>query len=342
MELQTYTTTFENKSLTVYRWKDTPVFIATEVGEAAGYKEGRSFVDNITGRWSDEIIKGTYYYKIEGEELRTFKEQLAGRLVVDHELPSDPLDSLKHVRELILLTETGVNLALMKGRTPLCKKLRLFLATEVIPKLVRGEAIVPEKTSFEIEADLHLRVYEAERENFRMEAMLIACRYIQERIAANSIPRENGEAILTTLLHKLTGVPFPGAGKLIRPDLMSPTELGQRLNLSPSMVGRIITWIEEKRNVDLRNNPNFAVREIVPAANQSEDKLLHDVEGYKLTEEGVEVFKKLFPEYAKAHPTSVAAKPNGKNKKNAIRKTIEKAAADAPRPLKKTEGEGSP
>jgi prophage antirepressor-like protein len=330
MELQKYTTTFENKSLTVYRWNDTPVFIATEVGEAAGYKEGRSFVDNITGRWSDEIIDGTYYFKLEGEGLHRFKEQFKGSS-----------ESLEGGR-VVLLTEIGVNLALMKGRTPLCKKLRLFLATEVIPKLVRGEAIVPEKTSFEIEADLHLRVYEAERENFRMEAMLIACRYIQERLTANSIPRENGEAILTTLLHKLTGVPFPGAGKLIRPDLMSPTELGQRLNLSPSMVGRIVTWIEEKRNVDLRNNPNFAVREIVPAANQSEDKLLHDVEGYKLTEEGVEVFKKLFPEYVKAHPASVAAKPSGKNKKNAIRKTIEKAAADAPRPLKKTEGEGSP
>lgn len=315
MELQTYTAKFEDKPLTMYRWKGVPVFIATEVGEAAGYKEGRSFVDKITGPWSDEIIPGTYYYKLEGEELRKFKEQFKGS--------SGSLEGGK----VVLLTEIGVNLALMKGRTPLCKSLRLFLAKEVIPKFMRLELAAPTKTPFEVEVTLYLRMKEAERENLRMEGMLFACQYIQDRLEEGSIPKENGEAILTTLLHKLTGVPFPGAGKLIRPDLVSPTELGQRHKMSSSMIGKVITWIQETQKIDLRNTPRFAVREVMPAANQPEDKLLHDVEGYKLTEEGVEVFTRCLPEYIKAHPTSVAAKPSGKKAKSAIRAEIDKAAA---------------
>lgn len=92
-------------------------FIGREVGSALDHEEGgKRFVRDLTTEWSDEIREGVHWHRVKGAELRQIKAQAergAGSAP-----PSRTLD-LRFANELILLTEEGLNLALMKSGKPL-------------------------------------------------------------------------------------------------------------------------------------------------------------------------------------------------------------------------------
>jgi prophage antirepressor-like protein len=134
-------------------------FIAREVGTALGYEEGgRRFVGQITTEWAGEIRQDVHWFRVKGAELREIKAVLrvgtdAGPTdeppvhsegpgldtgAVPSGAPAVPSqDALLRTPELVLLTEEGVTLALLQSRRPLAVEFRLWLASEVVPAIVR-------------------------------------------------------------------------------------------------------------------------------------------------------------------------------------------------------------
>lgn len=106
-------------------------FVAKDIGAALGYHgEGRKMVNKITQDWSSEFIEGTDFVRLSGKKLREFN---ALRVEGPDSGPSNS-------RALLVLTESGVNLACMKTNKPIGVALRRWLADVVLPALRRGDA----------------------------------------------------------------------------------------------------------------------------------------------------------------------------------------------------------
>lgn len=122
---------FEGHKVTTVVWEGRPVWIAREVGEALGYpNEGARFADKVRSEWAEEFIEGVDFEMLTNGRLATFKE-----------LPTVSVGS--QTKALLVLTESGLHLALLKTRKPAGQRLRRLLATEVLPQLVRTGQYAP-------------------------------------------------------------------------------------------------------------------------------------------------------------------------------------------------------
>lgn len=121
---------FEGHRLTFGHHNGRPCVIAQEVGEALGYDEG-GFRTSLH-QWSDELIDGVDYEVLSGVDLKRFQQEL-------QESAKITLSNKAH--RITVLYESGVNLVCLKTEKPLGKKLRRFLADEVMPKLMRGQPV---------------------------------------------------------------------------------------------------------------------------------------------------------------------------------------------------------
>jgi len=136
-------------------FRDELAFVAREVGAALGYEEaGKRFASKVTGDWSNELKEGVHWHRVKGEELRRLKAALRlgagpvptrlGAAPVPSGTPPAgldaapvPSDALARVPEVILLTEQGLNLALMRSGQPIAAEFRNWLASEVVPAIAR-------------------------------------------------------------------------------------------------------------------------------------------------------------------------------------------------------------
>jgi len=126
-DIQIIPRVFESNQITQIIFKGQPVLITKEVGKVLGYSDnGRSLVVRISTEWSDEFEEGIETIKLEGSQLSELKS-----LFVDN---TNYVTSNKTQR-LLLLTESGVNKVLMKTNKPVGKRLRKWLAREVLPSL---------------------------------------------------------------------------------------------------------------------------------------------------------------------------------------------------------------
>lgn len=125
-DIQVIPRVFENNQITQIMYKGQQVLIAKEVGRVLGYADdGRMLITKLS-EWSDEFEEGIETIKLEGSQLIEFKSVL--ELILDSWISS-------HTRNLILLTESGVNKVLMKTNKPVGKRLRKWLARDVLPSL---------------------------------------------------------------------------------------------------------------------------------------------------------------------------------------------------------------
>lgn len=117
---------FEDRPLRVYLYRGRPCWIAQDVGAALGYTQAgwRSAL----GNWTDELILPKDVQTLRGAELREFKSLCDARANM----------ALAKTTNLTLLYESGVDLVCIKTEQPLGKKLRRFLADEIVPRLRRG------------------------------------------------------------------------------------------------------------------------------------------------------------------------------------------------------------
>jgi prophage antirepressor-like protein/DNA-binding MarR family transcriptional regulator len=128
-------------------------FIAREVGVALGYDHaGKRFVSQLTSEWASEIREEVHWFRVNGDELREIKALLrlgtavgtasvptqnpaVGTAVGTASVPTP--DPLLKTPELVLLTERGLNLAVLRSGRPLGEEFREWLASEVAPQIAR-------------------------------------------------------------------------------------------------------------------------------------------------------------------------------------------------------------
>jgi prophage antirepressor-like protein len=116
---------FESCDVAIIERQGVLLWTARQIGAALGYDdEGRRLVSSVTGEWSSELVDGTDYQVLRGEELAALKAAAPG--LVDPRAPS-----------LLLLTESGVHLVALLSRQPAAVRLRRWLASEVLPAIHR-------------------------------------------------------------------------------------------------------------------------------------------------------------------------------------------------------------
>jgi prophage antirepressor-like protein len=130
--LAKHETTFEGQGLRFYAFRGRLCVIAADVGRVLGYAD-ESLASVIRKQWAGEMVQGEDYDILRGDDLREFK---AGADVPEG-------SSGSRARHLTILYESGLDLVLIKTDKPIGGRLRRFLVSEVLPKLRRGEPVLP-------------------------------------------------------------------------------------------------------------------------------------------------------------------------------------------------------
>lgn len=157
---------FNGMWVTAYNFRGRICWIAQEVGRGIGYtREG--FLAAFAG-WSSELIQGKDFDVLRGDELREFK----GLLDAEAKVTS------ARISQLTILYEPGFYLVCFRTHLALGVKLRRVMADDVMPKLARGEPILPQGRLLEAE------LAEARAQVAQLKAALDAARSIY-------IPAEN-------------------------------------------------------------------------------------------------------------------------------------------------------
>lgn len=119
---------FGPHDLHLLEYRGAPVIIAGEVGAALGYADPRKLGTNIAEKWSDEFVEGLDHHKLVGEELAAFKG-MCSNWIPDR----DPVVGAR-TPNLLLLTESGAQLAAMLSRTAAGRAFRRWLLDVVLPE----------------------------------------------------------------------------------------------------------------------------------------------------------------------------------------------------------------
>ena len=117
---------FEGRALRAYVFRGRPCWIAQDVGAALAYS--RVGFGNALREWGDELIDGKDCETLRGSDLREFRATAGA----DTETVS------AKTTQLTVLYESGIDLVCLKTEKPLGRKLRRFMADEVMPRLRRG------------------------------------------------------------------------------------------------------------------------------------------------------------------------------------------------------------
>lgn len=128
---------FEGHRVTTVVWEGRPVWIAREVGEALEYADGSRLVDKVTGEWAEEFIEGVDFEMLANGRLAEFRSK------VSPESGGTSAEVSKFAGRLVVVTESGLHLLLLKTRKPAGRRLRRLLATEVLPQLARTGRYAP-------------------------------------------------------------------------------------------------------------------------------------------------------------------------------------------------------
>lgn len=130
---------FEGHRVTAVSWRGRWWWPAAQVGVAIGYGEGRYLVDKVRGEWSGEFEAGKDVQTLTGADLREF------RGAIDSGDSSESFPAGRGgARSLVILSASGVDLALVLSRTDAGRKLRRILVDVIIPQLRdTGAATLP-------------------------------------------------------------------------------------------------------------------------------------------------------------------------------------------------------
>lgn len=129
---------FEGHGLAFITFKGRGCVLAAQLGEAAGYKEGRILVKQISGAWAGEFKDGYHYEILKGEELQQLRECLfsaAGSPDPSTFKVPGSLDA--KATHAMVLYEPGVYLATLLTKKPAGKRLRAKLAQDILPEIAR-------------------------------------------------------------------------------------------------------------------------------------------------------------------------------------------------------------
>ena len=268
------TSDFEGKTLTTLTYKGRPAWVARQIGVALGYaNHGKRLVNRITGEWSEEFIRDRDYAVLTGEELAAFKAMAAGGPV--------PVSSRTN-RGLLILFESGLHLVLAKTSKPVGRRLRRFLVDEVLPQIARDGRYDPDR---KVSGD---QVVVVGVDVGVSTSVLLDPREQRERRLAAKLELEDRKFRAATLqravgtLHALghidetlraayevsaceiaLGEELSELRPTVEDGWLSPTQIAERLGVSPQKIGRVIT------KLGLRGNKRGLARAILNTARGS-------------------------------------------------------------------------
>ena len=117
---------FEGLDMVMIEYKGQRVWIAREVGKALYGDDGTILASNITSRWIDYFNEGDEKITLKGKEFNDFKKLL---------FDICGLRTSNKARWLLLLTESGLNQALICCSTPQARRFQKWLTHDVIPSI---------------------------------------------------------------------------------------------------------------------------------------------------------------------------------------------------------------
>lgn len=137
---------FEGNSLTTIVYNDKVMWFAPEISRALGYKNTRKVSNLIRQEWSDEFIEGEHFIV---KNVSEFEGPYYGPSKDRAELENTSYVFSK-ARRVMLLTEPGVDLVILKTRKAAGKRLRYHLSRVVLPQFRRE--MIEERPMEELEA----------------------------------------------------------------------------------------------------------------------------------------------------------------------------------------------
>ena len=251
--LSTLTLPFEGEPLTTLTWDGQPAWVCRQIGARLDYaKDGKRLVTRIRREWADEFIEGKDYVMLSGPELAHLKA-FSG-----HGASGVP----SRAGSLMLLLEPGLHLVLTRTDKPIGKRLRRFLADEVLPQLGRTGAYSPDAapkgTPDLVVVSMPLREVPLAR---KREARLARQAETRERWVdlcdrrlkvvtlhraidrckdEGELPDDVAAALEVTAAEIALGADLSGL-KPATERWASPTEIGKRWGVSANKVGRVIS-----------------------------------------------------------------------------------------------------
>lgn len=236
---------FEGRGLTAVTMAGRPMVIAKELGAVLEYgDDGRGLVDLLGGEWAREFSADAHVRKVEGQDLADLK-QLIG---------SDPISPIgARARSLILLTEAGVNLVLLKTEKPEGIRLRAYLAETIMPALARGEGIPArgESESPKYRNPENVRALREQRLLSQMQVKVIENE--AARALARGLDRNAVDAWRTTQLEKVTGIPMSRLLPVEVERWYSLAEVAAALGVPHASAGHVVSLVPDfdpRRNID--------------------------------------------------------------------------------------------
>ena len=215
-----------------------------------GYaRGGERLVTNITKDWQEEFIEGHDFVILSGEELVDFKELL--------ELTTKSVGS--SVWHLLLLFEPGLNMALAKTNKPAGRRLRRFIADEVLPQIARDGKYLPErsvrdgklKEGEQTEAGRRLALAEAKETRLSRQMEAKAMRSLVKILKQTSHVSE--EVVLSyeiSAIEAATGRCYSAFKPVVKDSWRSPTEIAKGLGVTTQRVGLTVTELNLRGNHD--------------------------------------------------------------------------------------------
>ena len=144
---------FDDTELSFITYKGRRAVLASELGEALGYSDtnGSQLIRMMNRDWKDDFEEGIDFDLIAGDELRDLRDVFAradfARANQDDELvdprygSTNPIPSM--ARSVAILYESGINLACIRTRKPIGRRLRRWLAREVLPQIAKNGFYLP-------------------------------------------------------------------------------------------------------------------------------------------------------------------------------------------------------
>lgn len=214
---------FEDTPITFHTFRGRVCVIGAELGAALGYADdGRTLVESVRSDWSDDLIDGRDYAVLVGDDLAEFKA--AAR-------DNGTAPSCRTAR-LMVLFESGFDLACLLCRKPAGRRLRRFVASDVLPRLRRGEPITPtlDKAGERIDRDLALREFDA------VERLLLGIPGLSD---------EAKGASRAYVLAKLTGQDVTPMLPVLADGLwLRPTAIAVKFGATIKAIGAAISFLE--------------------------------------------------------------------------------------------------
>lgn len=287
MNIACVTRTFEGAPLPFVLYHGQLAVPCKALGRRMDYARGGArLVQHVVRDWAREFHEGTHWVRLTGEELAHLKT--ACGLDTESVPTSTP--------ELVLLLEPGIHLVLLKTSRPIGERIRAFLASEVMPELLRtgryagkpGEGVAsaeeppPTESVPSVAFALHLhqapiRPSLAEMRERRLAGQLtlsqrkFEAEWLRETVrlmhAAGRIDDDTRLAYEVAACEIALGEELPELRPVVNERWYSPRQMAELAGVSLSTVGLAIS------RLGIRGAAGLA-RQVMAKANGS-DRLVH-------------------------------------------------------------------